>query len=206
MSKRNLLLLTLITTALVQIAWTAPVEAQTYSYAVKFVCGFNRTNLGPLADGSGQVGGENVVKIGNYATDINIFNPATDAVVKKKALVLVKDGTPVGREPKFVGPSGETEIGLPQCTATYDDCNEILRLAGLPPAPGVISGLFVGFLVITSEVELDVTAVYTAELCSDFTTVGGTAMCQTPAAQPGFAAYGAGISIDVEQIEPTILP
>ena len=186
----------------------APAEAQTFSYAVKFVCGYNRTNLGLLADGSGDVGGENVVKIGNYATDVNIFNPGADAKIKKKALLLVDNGKPVGREPKIVLPNPDippVELEMPNCSATYDDCNEILRLAGVPVAPGLVPGLYVGFLVITSETEIDVTAVYTAELCSDVTSpgVGATGMCQSLPGQPGFAAFGTALSIDVEQIEPT---
>ena len=196
--------------AAVSMSTPQPVQAQgIFSYAVKFVCGFNRSNLGILADGSGAVGGENVVKIGNYATDINIFNPNNDIEIKKKAVVLVKDGFPVGREPEVVVPdaSQQTSIGLPHCGATYDDCNEILRLAGSPPAAGTLPGLFVGFLVIQSEVELDVTAVYTAEICSDFASplVGPDRMCLSPPGSNGFAAYGAGLSIDVEQIRPTIV-
>jgi len=205
MSRKTLFLTTLLAALAVTLTVApTPVEAQTYSYAVKFVCGFNRTNLGITEDG--DVGGENVVKLGNYATDINIFNPSNDTEITKKAILLVKDGKPVGREPKVVGPSGETvSLGMPFCSATYDDCNEILRLAGIPPFPGVVPGLFIGFLIIQSPNELDVTAVYTAEICTDQSATGGTGMCQSPPGTPGFAS-GAGISIDVEQIQGKKLP
>jgi hypothetical protein len=47
-----------------------------YSYAVKFVCGYNPTNVGLTTSATGQQiqQGEPTVKFGNYATDINIFN------------------------------------------------------------------------------------------------------------------------------------
>ncbi len=195
--------------AIVLMVSATPAEAQTFSYAVKFVCGFNKTNLGVLTDADATPGGENVVKLGNYATEVNIYNPSNDVEIKKKALVLVKEGSPVGREPKVVFPSTQgTSIGLPNCSATMDDCNEILRLAGVPPTPGSLPGLYVGFLVIESEVELNVTAVYTAEVCSDYAApgVGAERMCQSPPGINGVAGWGVGLSIDVEQIQATRVP
>ncbi len=190
--------------ALVLTISATPAEAQGYSYAVKFVCGFNKSNLGTLTDADATPGGENVVKLGNYATDVNIYNPNNDIEIKKKALILVKEGSPVGREPKVVVPNTPgTSIGLPTCSATYDDCNEILRLAGVNVAPGTLPGLYIGFLVIESEVELNVTAVYTAEVCSDYTNVGPDRMCMSQAGVNGVASFGAALSIDVEQIRAT---
>lgn len=208
MSRKTFLSVILLTALLAPLATSAPAEAQLFSYAVKFVCGYNNTNLGPMIDGSADPGGENVVKIGNYATDVNIFNPGPDTVIKKKALLLVDKGEPIGREPKVVMPDPDippVDLDMRNCSATYDDCNEILRLAGISVTPGMVPGLYIGFLVITSETEIDVTAVYTAELCSDVTNPGGgpARMCQSPPGAPGFAAFGTALSIDVEQIRPT---
>lgn len=177
-----------------------PAEAQTFSYSVKFVCGFNRTNIG--FDDFGSMRGEATVKSGNYATDINImnFDPAIPANVTKRVLVLYDSNQPippVGREPKTVGPIGGETIVLPPFNATMDDCNKIYTLAGIAlvnPPP-----LVIGFLVVTSDRPLDVTAVYTAEICTDWTTVGPDFMCTSPNS-------GGGLSIDVEQIRERRLP
>lgn len=175
-----------------------------YSYAVKFVCGFQKGNTGVLINNDGSLTsfGEPTVKAGNYATDINIYNPGNDTLVTKKVLFLVEDGIPVGREPKFVEPMAFDEIGLPTCTATMDDCN---RLAELFPPPSPFS-LRIGYLVLTSRVPLDVTAVYTAELCSDWTITGAGAMCSTPITIGGISPFSSGISIDVEQIDAKFIP
>ncbi len=176
-----------------------------YSYAVKFVCGFNRSNVGMLSDGSW--GGEATVKSGNYATEINIFNPSQENYLRKKVLFVVREDRPVGREPDYAPVTVEDWIILPNCTATMDDCNRIAELYyGGPAAVPTPLPLFIGFLVIESSYELDVTAVYTAEACSDWITVGGAAMCSSPPGIPGVAAFGVGISIDVEQIEGRKIP
>ena len=83
-----------------------------YSYAVKFVCGYNPSNLG--YDSTGGLAGEPVVKFGNYATDINIYNfnvlssTAPPATIEKRVLLLVKSGFPIGREPAIVDVSAAT--------------------------------------------------------------------------------------------------
>ncbi len=183
---------------------SAAQAAPTYSYAVKFVCGFNKSNVGILSNGA--QGGEATVKSGNYATEINIFNPSPDANIRKKFIHVVKEGVPGGREPNFSGPAIHDFIALPNCAATMDDCNRFAELfyggPALVPTP---LPLFIGFLVIESDQELDVTAVYTAEACSDWVVVGGAAMCSTPPGIPGVAAFGVGISIDVEQIPGRLL-
>lgn len=173
-------------------------EGGVWSYAVKFVCGFQNRNIGiGLA---GEEGGEPTVKLGNYATDINIFNPSLDTTIEyfvnKKVIVLVDKGFPVGREPFPQGPRAFDGVGLGGCQAVMDDCNRIYELLGMP-APPPPAPLMVGFLVIQSPVELDVTAVYTAEVCGDWVTVGNQLMCQD---NNGLRDFGAGISIDVEQI------
>ena len=170
-----------------------------YSYAVKFVCGFQPGNTGLLTspDGVFIPFGEPTVKAGNYATDINIFNPGNDTEVRKKVLLLVEDGIPIGREPRVVGPVAFDDIGLPSCSATMDDCN---RIAELVPPPMPFS-LRIGYLVLTSREPLDVTAVYTAELCSDFTLTGPGAMCSTPFTFFNITPFSSSLSIDVEQID-----
>lgn len=177
-----------------------PAAAQTYSYAAKFVCGFNRSNAGYGVPG--EFGGEAIVKIGNYATEINIFNPSPDADISKRVLVLYDDQAfwpPVGREPNIVFPTGGEAIPLPNFAATMDDCNKIYQLLGIPlfvPPP-----LLVGFLVIQSNQPLDVVAVYTTEICSDWTILGANGMCTN-----GNGSFGAGLSIDVEQVAERRLP
>ena len=177
----------------------------TYSYAVKFVCGFQRSNTGLLSqdDGTFLSFGEPTVKAGNYATDINIFNPGLDTEVDKKVLLVVEDGIPVGREPRVVEPVAFDSIGLGSCQATMDDCN---RIAELFPPPSPFS-LRIGFLVLTSKQPLDVTAVYTAELCSDFVLTGnpGT-MCSTPYTFFNISPFSTSLSIDVEQIDGKFIP
>src|SRR6476661_6833220 len=85
-----------------------------YSYAVKFVCGYNPSNLG--YDDAGAQAGEPEVKFGNYATEINTYNfnlySTTSATLEKRVLVLVRGGFPVGREPRAVDPSGTDSIEL----------------------------------------------------------------------------------------------
>ncbi|MEE8587501.1 MAG: hypothetical protein V3T83_21905, partial [Acidobacteriota bacterium] len=105
----------------------APIQTEAqgqgpYSYPVKFVCGFNPSNSGP-ATGPFMMPdvGENIVKLGNYATDINIYNPFADdldvAHIEKKLLILAK-ANPVGepgfeiynREPKTAQPISDGEL------------------------------------------------------------------------------------------------
>ncbi len=183
-----------------------PATAQSYSYAVKFVCGFNNSNVGVTSDGKHR--GEATVKKGNYATEINIFNPSKEADIRKKVVLLVRDDIPVGREPNYSTIAVEDAIVLPNCTATMDDCNRIAELlyggpAGVPtPLP-----LIIGYLVIQSTQDLDVTAVYTTELCSDVVLLGGAAMCTTaPHPVFGGANYDVGLDIDVQRIKGRVLP
>lgn len=185
------------------LAHNAPTpEGYMFSYAVKFVCGFQRNNVGvPIGPVPSNQFGEPVVKAGNYATDINIFNPGNDNAIWKRVLLLVDEGQPVGREPAYVQPIGGEDIGLPSTSATFDDCNKILNMIGRPPS----TGLNIGFLQIKSNEPLDVTAVYTAEICSDMVLRGATG-CSTPPSNQGMAAFGAGLSIDVESVYGRLVP
>lgn len=201
-------------------AWAPiPTEAQgqgPYSYPVKFVCGFNNSNLGPATPPSfTPKSGESIVKLGNYATDINIYNPfindSETANIRKKLLLLAKADPdfpsgfePYHREPSVADPIEDGEVVvLRPMQATMDDCNELYRRAGMPnpPAP---APLMIGFLVLVSDVPLDVTAVYTSEICADWIQApmnGATFQCSkvSPGTNGGF--WGAGMSIDVEQIK-----
>lgn len=169
-----------------------------YSYAVKFVCGYNNTNIG---SSGGNDAGEPTVKFGNYATDINIYNfnvnpdLPPDATIRKDVLILVDHGKPVGREPKVVKSTAADGILLRSGEATMDDCNrigELLFPAGVPiPFPHMI-----GFLVIQSTVELDVTAVYTAEVCSNWVVSPEKLACLDESGRE----QGVGLSIDVDQV------
>jgi hypothetical protein len=182
---------------------TAPAQAKPqWSYAVKFVCGFNPSNVGTSLGGEKQ--GEPTVKLGNYATDINIYNP--DVVVDpdnpdnqlfKYVLVLVARGDQIlGREPKRVESTGFDYITLPPGSSTMDDCNRIGELIYGTPPPTPFP-LTIGYFVIKSVHELDVTAVYTSELCNSWASDPKTLECLSDSPEK---ANGVSISQDVEQI------
>lgn len=174
-----------------------------YSYAVKFVCGYNNSNVGY---GGGYPpgtpyfkAGEQTVKFGNYATDINIFNfnvnpdLPPEAIIQKDVLVLVDKGFPVGREPRVVRSSGTDNITLPSQFATMDDCNRIAEILwGAIPTPYPLT---IGFFLIQSTVELDVTAVYTSQACSNWINSPNALDCLNNVGQTGM-----NTSIEVDQI------
>lgn len=175
-----------------------------YSYAVKFVCGYNDTNLGISTNAAGQpvVQGEATVKFGNYATEINIFNfnvdatVPTEAIIQKNLILLVSKGQPVGREPKVASTVAIDNIVLKSQEATMDDCNRIGELLwgpGLIPTPFPLT---IGFLVVQSTVELDITGVYTSQACSNWAFSGAKMEClDTTGRQQGVSS-----AIDVHQI------
>jgi hypothetical protein len=158
-------------------AQTAVKGQYAWSYATKFVCGYQR----PAAAGA-IVSGEPVVKPGNYATEINIHNPAYKEVpLRKKFLVLVR-GQEIVREPQTTKPLTVTKMMLGPDYAMMDDCNNLWTIiypdVALPsPMP-----VFIGYLVILSPQELDIDAVYTANAPGDLT--------KDPT----------GVSIDVERV------
>lgn len=130
-------------------------------YPVKFVCGV------PVVEAEREA-----VKPGNYATAINVHNPSLQGEVRfrKKAVRALPQGV---EQP----PPSEFRVDLLQPNRALEiDCTNIRDLLGGPPPPEFIKG----FVVLLSDVELDVVAVYTA-------------------APPG--ATG-GMSIDVETILP----
>ena len=177
-----------------------------YSYAVKFVCGYNPNNLGYTGyPWPWDIrAGEPSVKFGNYATEINIYNfnvdssVPTDAIIGKDVIVLVDRGIPFGREPRKARATVSDNITLFSQEATMDDCNRIGELlwgAGGIPTPFPLT---IGFLVIQSTVELDVTAVYTAETCSYWAFSPDRLDCLPPAGTN--QGVGLGVSIDVRQV------
>jgi hypothetical protein len=151
-----------------------PVPLFKWTYTVKFVCGLQPPVQQP---------GETIVKPANYATEVNIFNPMNVATpIRKRVILLVEKGEPIGREPAQQGPRGFDNINLNRGYATMDDCNRLWQLTHPTQPLPMPMPLTIGFLVLDSPRELDVDAVYTA----------GT---------PGFAgAVNHGISIDVERV------
>ncbi len=126
-----------------------------YSYSVKFVCGTQ-----PASDGCCCAPG---VRTGIYSTEINIHNYQSYgwAWLQTSVIPLIQAGTPQGREPRIMSSRSTESLYLPPGFATMEDCcrlNE--RLFGTAPPAG--QPLNVGFLEIVSNVELKVTAVYTA--------------------------------------------
>ena len=174
-----------------------------YVYSVKFVCGYNPDNVGVSASGVKE--GEPSVKFGNYATEINIVWPElylTDttlhnpAYISKHVVVLVDKGKPVGREPN-VAPAKmyADSITLTAISGTMDDCNRIAEIlwGAVPPSPYPLT---IGFLVLTSTHEIDVTAVYTSQACSYWSKSPDRLDCLDPNGAP----TGVSSSIDVARI------
>ena len=152
-----------------------PSGATYYTFSVKFVCGFQPT----------FVQGEPPVKPGNYATEINIHNYTySRADVRKKVLLLVEQGQPIGREPQQVKPRAFDGITLEADNATMDDCNRIWALLYPGVAPPTPLPLLIGYLTLTSKFDLDVDAVYTAQVYE----------------QPSVTTPPRGISLDVERV------
>lgn len=155
-----------------------------WSYSIKFVCGYQPE----LKFDPGTAFREPVVKPGNYATDININNPqAKELPLNKWITVMVQGEEVLAREPVSVNPRTKLSMVLKPYNATMDDCNNLWRLLQMPMPPPPASSLTIGYLVVQSPLELDIDAVYTAEV------PGG------PDAA-GTIASPTGISIDVERV------
>lgn len=134
-----------------------PCAPRGFVYAVKFVCGTQAECECQCVP----------VRPGRYATEINLLNPGSkDVRVHKRFVPLVLAGAAVGREPRVAAPRAEDKIVLPPHSATMDDCCRIAEL--IFGAPGASpSALSIGYLEITSDAELVVTAVYTASSLDD---------------------------------------
>ena len=128
------------------------VPACKYTYSVKFVCGVQEDcdcNCSPVRPGS-------------YATEINIHNfKCHEASIEKHLIPLVFAGAAAGRDPRASGRRVSERVKLPSDTATMIDCCRITELL-LGAAPTGSTALSVGIIEIVSDVELNVTAVYTA--------------------------------------------
>jgi hypothetical protein len=131
-----------------------PADFKLFVYGVKFVCG--------VQGGDGDCAACAPVRPGRYATEINILNPTGNEVpVLMRPVPLVVSGAASGREPASNGPGKPVLLHLPAHSASMSDCCSILELVlGAVPAGSV--ALSIGFLEVVSTVELDVTAVYTA--------------------------------------------
>jgi hypothetical protein len=188
---------TVLAAVLLLLGSQAASAKEQFVYSVKFVCGYNPSNVGQSHGGVSE--GEPPVKSGNYATEINILWPEIyvegPAFVFKHIVLLVDRGVPVGREPRVINARQYIDsVQLNSLQATMDDCNRIAELLfGAVPTP---MPLLVGYFVITSTHELDVTAVYTAQICSNWVLSPTQLNCLNTANQQG----GVSVSIDVETI------
>jgi hypothetical protein len=138
------------------------VPAQAFQYAAKFVC---VTEVGPRSS---------AFVLGDYRTAVNVHNPNTTTVVFiKKAVIADSEDRPRG----VIGPF--VEVPLKPDEAVEIDCKDIKTVL----LGGVAQPIGDGFVVIASDLPLDVVAVYTMRF-------------ETP-------GTGLGESIDVERIEPS---
>ncbi len=117
-----------------------------FQYAVKFVCGKSK--------------GE-VVAPGTYFTAINVHNPTYQAIRFRKKVIVARRAV-VGSETKEESPEPDlppkfinAKLGPDQ--AFEIDCPDIRQILGNNEAP-----FLKGFVVIETDIELDVVAVYTA--------------------------------------------
>ncbi|MCA6365154.1 MAG: hypothetical protein IM638_19135 [Bacteroidetes bacterium] len=134
----------------VRIVVPACTSCKRYVYSVKYVCGIQDFDSKDAP-----------VRPAFYATEINIHNyNSKDANIRKHVLPLVDRGEVLGREPRYVKPEAFDAILLPSDTATLDDCTRLQELLYGGSNPD--AKLMIGFLEIISDVELNVTAVYTA--------------------------------------------
>src|SRR5262245_6425903 len=142
-----------------------------FAYSVKVVCGKQ------VGENCCCVAG---TRPGLYATEVNIQNlNFQPSLVLKFVQPLIHLGVVLAREPDVTDPTKLAkrqveELVLPPLAATMDDC---CRVAEMLPAPSGETPLTIAILSIVSQLELSVSAVYTANPLS-----------------------GDGISIDVEYI------
>ena len=158
-----------------------------YSYAIKFVCGYQP----PLQITAANQFTEPPVKSGNYATEINIFNPQFKEVpLRKRFIVLSQNGKSI-KEPDSTTHVMTMTMSLKSGYATMDDCDLLWKLtkvtAPLPPA----NSLLIGFLVINSPLELDIDAVYTS---------AAVRIVQSQVGVPPQPIESNNVDIDVERI------
>lgn len=143
-----------------------------FSYAAKFVCGTSQTpTTNPPA--------EPVVKKGNYATAVNIHNPAANTItITKQVVIAAAERYPETRQ---IPPTRRVTDKLPAGQAMYVDCQEIVHLLVLSGA-AVPAPFMEGFVVIDSYLPSPNGDV-AAEL--DVVTVTTTATAMSLAGAPG---------------------
>jgi hypothetical protein len=128
------------------------IPACKFTYIVKFVCGVQQECDCACAP----------VRPGAYGTEINIYNfKCREARIEKWLVPMVLSSAPLGREPRVVERRAVDRLTLPADSGTMDDCCRITELLlGAPPTSP--TPLTTGVMEIVSNVELSVSAVYTA--------------------------------------------
>jgi hypothetical protein len=156
-----------------------------WSYAIKFVCGYQP----PIQNVAGaNIFTEPPVKNGNYATEINIFNPQFKEVpLRKRFVVLSANGKSI-KEPESVSHVMTMTMVLKSGYATMDDCELLWKLTKITPPLPPNNSLLIGYLVINSPLELDIDAVYTS------------AAVRATTAQPPSISESQNVDIDVERV------
>jgi hypothetical protein len=111
-----------------------------YSHPAKFVCGVSQvpTTAPP---------NEPVVKMGNYATAVNIHNPwAVDVIITKQVVISNPERFP---DTRFDLPTKRFTDKVPSGSSLYVDCTEVVNLLKL--SGQAIPGTFIeGFVVVDS--------------------------------------------------------
>jgi hypothetical protein len=137
----------------VEIRVPACCKKRRYSYSVKYVIGRQERN---------ECNTKLPVQTGNYTTEINIHNyQQKKAVIEKHIVPVIFNGEAIGREPKSSGIVADDKIVLAPYNATMDDTYRLAELLYKNEPPCNIP-LNIGFLHIISNIQLAVTAVYTA--------------------------------------------
>lgn len=153
-----------------------------FSYAAKFICGPQTQSQIKPTNPDLRNPQEPPVKLGNYATAVNIHNPQRSQTKILKKVVIARpepdQGKPTEKVSDVLIPDGAMEV----------DCQEInnllVRAQQIPPDD---NNFRKGFLVIESSAELDVVAVYTAN-------TDAASLTESSVSQPQ------GMTMDVEYI------
>jgi hypothetical protein len=130
-----------------------------YVYNVKMVCGIQEIKVTEsCGDAAGATNNAAVLSRGIYSTEVNIFNYSEHVVahITKYYVPLVSENKVIGFEPAQQQAKRIASIVLKPNCATGDDCCGVAKLLQ------VKNMLNIGFLKIVSNVDLAVTAVYTA--------------------------------------------